>query len=172
MSKTLSHSTSTLDHFQTSGLRPSDYIGVSGWYGVWYRFSSLSRIVHSYIWRSQRNRWMAVPFEQWGFISVSHLLWQGPVTLTPIAKHLAVELSPLFLRIRSLATGIRTHLRFESRWRLTKKRNTKYWKMFLKLLTITVDPNGKKCRFKTWENRNREDDRNTLPIREQRCYYL
>ena len=148
MAKNLSHSTSTLDHFQTSGLRPSDYIGVSGWYGVWYRFSSLSRIVHSYIWRSQRNRWMAVPFEQLGFISVSHLLWQGPVTLTPIAKHLAVELSSLFLRIRSLATGIRTHLRFESCWRLTKRRNTKYWKMFLKLLTITVDPNGKKCRFK------------------------
>ena len=45
--------------------------------------------------------------EQWGFLSVPHLLWhgasvynghlRGPVTLTPIAERLAVELSlPVF----------------------------------------------------------------------------
>ena len=45
--------------------------------------------------------------EQWGFFSMPHLLWHGtfvcndhlrePVTLTPIAEHLAVELSlPIF----------------------------------------------------------------------------
>ena len=60
------------------------------------------------IWRSHHCRWRAANFdlwaiEQWGFFSVSHLLWQGafiyndhlrgPVTLTPIAGCLARELS-------------------------------------------------------------------------------
>ena len=46
--------------------------------------------------------------EQWGFFSVPHLLWhvasiynghiRGPVTLTPIAERLVVELSLLVCR--------------------------------------------------------------------------
>ena len=50
---------------------------------------------------------MHMAIEQWGFISVPHLLWhgasvynghlRGPMTLTPIAERLAVELSlPVF----------------------------------------------------------------------------
>ena len=56
--------------------------------------------------------------EQWGFFSVSHLLWygasfynghlRGPVTLTPIAERLPVELSLLVLWLRSVADGIWT----------------------------------------------------------------
>ena len=53
--------------------------------------------------------------EQWGYFNDSHLLWhgptlynghlRGPVTLTPVAVCMAVELS---LPIRSVATGDRT----------------------------------------------------------------
>ena len=70
----------------------------------------------SLIWRRPHCRWRAANFdlcsvlmaiEQWGFFSVSHLLWhgpslynghlQGPVTLTPVAERLAVVLSlPVF----------------------------------------------------------------------------
>ena len=62
----------------------------------------------SLIWR--RYRWRAAAFDLcslWGFFSVPHLLWhgasvydghlRGPVTLTPVAERLAVELSkPVF----------------------------------------------------------------------------
>ena len=70
----------------------------------------------SLIWRSHHFQWRAAKFylcsalsiEQWGFFSVPHLLWhgssiykgnlQGPVTLTSVAEHLAVELSlPVFM---------------------------------------------------------------------------
>ena len=51
-------------------------------------------------------------FEQWCFFSVPHLMWhgtsvyQGPVTLSPIAEHLAVKLS---LHVfTTVAAGIRT----------------------------------------------------------------
>ena len=66
----------------------------------------------SLIWRRHHCRWRAANFdlcstlmaiEQWGFFSVSHLLWhgasvyndylQGPVTLTPVAERSALELS-------------------------------------------------------------------------------
>ena len=66
----------------------------------------------SLIWRRHHDRWRAANFglcpalvaiEQWGFFSVPHLLWhwisvynghlQEPVTLTPIAERLTVELS-------------------------------------------------------------------------------
>ena len=73
----------------------------------------------SLIWRRHHYRWRVSNFylssalmaiEQWGFFSVLHLLWHGssaykvynghlrrPVTLTPIAERLAVELSlPVF----------------------------------------------------------------------------
>ena len=70
----------------------------------------------SLIWRPHHYRWRASNFdlcsalmaiEQWGFLSVPHLLWHGTfvydghlrghVTLTHIAEHLAVELSlPIF----------------------------------------------------------------------------
>ena len=68
------------------------------------------------IWRRHHYRWRAENFdlcsalvviEQWGFFNVPRLLWheapvynghfRGPVTLTPFAEHLAVELSlPVF----------------------------------------------------------------------------
>ena len=66
----------------------------------------------SLIWRRHHNRRRATNFylysalmavEHWGFLNLSHLMWQGPtfhnfhlwgaVTLTPIAKRLAVDLS-------------------------------------------------------------------------------
>ena len=70
----------------------------------------------SLIWRSQHCRWSAVNvdlcsaflvIEQWGFLYATHLLWheptlfnchlRGPVTHTPVAERLAVELSlPVF----------------------------------------------------------------------------
>ena len=82
----------------------------------------------SLIWRRHHYRWRAANFdlcsalmaiEQWGFLSVPHLLWhgafiyighlRGPVTLTHVAERLAVELSLyLFLRHRSVTAGIRT----------------------------------------------------------------
>ena len=70
----------------------------------------------SLIWRRHHCRWKAANFdlcsalmviEGWGFFFVSHLLWhwasvynahlRGPVTLTPIAECLALELPvPVF----------------------------------------------------------------------------
>ena len=59
-------------------------------------------------WRPHHYRCSSlIAIEQWGFFSVPHLLWHGtsvynghlggPVTLTPIAKRLVVELSlPVF----------------------------------------------------------------------------
>ena len=80
----------------------------------------------SLIWRRHHCRRRAANFdlcsalmviEQWGFFSVPHLLWhgasvnnghlRGPVTLTPIAERLAVELS-----LPVLTTGL-SRLRFE-----------------------------------------------------------
>ena len=74
----------------------------------------------SLIWRRHHCRWRAANFdlcsalmaiEQWGFFSFPHLLWhgafvhyghhRGPMTLTPIADRLTVELSYLFVRLRS-----------------------------------------------------------------------
>ena len=65
----------------------------------------------SLIWRHHHNRWWAANIdlysefmanEQWAFFSMPHLLWQGtfiyngniwgPVTLTPVAECLAVEM--------------------------------------------------------------------------------
>ena len=64
------------------------------------------------VWRRHQYRWRATNFypysalmaiEHWGFFSVLHLVWhgptlsnghlRGPVTLTPVAERLAVELS-------------------------------------------------------------------------------
>ena len=66
----------------------------------------------SFIWRCHHYRWRVTIFglysalmaiEQWGFLSVPHLLWHGPtlynghlwgsLTLTPVAERLAVKLS-------------------------------------------------------------------------------
>ena len=66
---------------------------------------SLKRRRHHYRWRAANLALVAT--EQWGFFGVPYLLWHGtsvyngnlwgPVTLTPFAKHLAVELSlPVF----------------------------------------------------------------------------
>ena len=82
----------------------------------------------SIIWRRKLCLWRASNFdlfypfmtiEQWGLFSLLHLLWhgtsvynghlRGPVTRTPIALRLAVELSlSVFLWLRSVAAGIRT----------------------------------------------------------------
>ena len=86
-------------------------------------FLSFSRTTHSF--GNVTYRWKAsnldlcsalMSIEQWGFFSVPHLLWhvasvynghlRGPVTLALIAERLAVELSYMFLRLRS--AGIRT----------------------------------------------------------------
>ena len=80
----------------------------------------------SLIWRRHHCLWRAAnidlcsvltAIEQWGFFSVPHLMWhgasvynghlRGPVTLTPIAERLAVELS-----LPVLTTGL-SRLRFE-----------------------------------------------------------
>ena len=79
------------------------------------------------IWRRIHCRWKAanialysvlLAIKQWGFFSVPHLLWHeasihndhhwGPITLTPNAERLAVDLSRPVLWLRSLAAGIRT----------------------------------------------------------------
>ena len=81
----------------------------------------------SLVLRRQHCRWRAANFdlwsapmatEQWGFFSVPHLLWhgaslykghqRGPVTLTPNAESLTVELSLTVLKDLSVAVGIRT----------------------------------------------------------------
>ena len=56
--------------------------------------------------------------EQWGFLSVPHLLWhgawiynshlRGPVILTPATERLAVELLLPVFRFRFVTAGIRT----------------------------------------------------------------
>ena len=62
-----------------------------------------------------RHSWL---IEQWGFLSVQHLLWhgasvnnghlRGPVTLTPIVERLAVKQSLPVLWLSSVAAGIQT----------------------------------------------------------------
>ena len=78
-----------------------------------YHFGFIVRFDNfSPIWRCHHHRWRAADFnlysalvaiEQWGFFSLPHPLWhgasvynghfRGPVTLTPIAERIAVELS-------------------------------------------------------------------------------
>ena len=82
-----------------------------------FLFVCLFRVIRptlefSVIWKRHHCQWRAANYdlcsalmaiEQWGFFSVSHLLWhgasvynghlRGPVTLTPFAERLAVELS-------------------------------------------------------------------------------
>ena len=91
---------------------------------VW-SFSSHSRIVHTFaditivgeglhILTYARHLW---PLSS-EFFSVPHLLWHGasvynghlrrPVALIPNAERLAVELSIIVLRVRSVAAGIRS----------------------------------------------------------------
>ena len=77
----------------------------------------------SLIWRRHHYRWRAANFDlcsalakQWGFFSVPQILWHGasvynghlqlPVTLTPVAERLAVELSrPVFTILTLLPTA-------------------------------------------------------------------
>ena len=92
------------------------------WFWLWFfvpleNFSFKWRL---YWWRAANvdlcSALMALG--QWGFFSVPHLLWhgasvynghlRGPVTLTPIAERLVVELCLPFYRLRSVATGDRT----------------------------------------------------------------
>ena len=79
----------------------------------------------THIWRRHHYRWRAANFdlcsalmaiEQWGFLSVPHLLWygtsvydghlraRGPMTPKSLAERLAVELWLPFLRLRSMVT--------------------------------------------------------------------
>ena len=70
--------------------------------------------------------------EQWCFFSVPHLLWlgasvynghlRGPVTLTPIAKRITVEVSQPGLRLRFVAGGIYKYINVAS----TRVLNHKY----------------------------------------------
>ena len=100
-------------------LRLSEWLVSEFFYKICF-FVCLELIVplenFSLIWRRHHCRWRAANFdlcsalmaiEQWGFFNVPHLLWhgptlyngylRGPVTLTPIAERLAVELSlPVF----------------------------------------------------------------------------
>ena len=84
---------------------------------VWTASGRLGVLIPlSLIWRRHHDRWSAANFdlcsaliaiERWGFFSIPHLLWhgasvynghlRGPVTLTPFAELLAVELPlPVF----------------------------------------------------------------------------
>ena len=99
--------------------RCGHYVSVCGWFNnsssLFFKLEFFVPIENiSLIWRRQPCLWRAANFdlcsalmtiEQWRFFSVTHLLWHGasdynghlqwPVTLTPIAERLAVELSPL-----------------------------------------------------------------------------
>ena len=95
-------------------LHPKMICAKYGWFVCLGVFVPLENF--SVIWRRHHCRWRAANFdlcsahmaiEQWGFFRVPHLLWhgasvynghlRGPVTLTPIAERLAVELSlPVF----------------------------------------------------------------------------
>ena len=80
---------------------------------IWRRYHYRLRASNMYLCSSIK----CMAFEQWGFFDVSHLFWHwasvysgnlwGPVTLAPISKCLAVELSLSFLLLIGLA-GIRT----------------------------------------------------------------
>ena len=81
----------------------------------------------SLIWKCHHCRWWATSFdlwsalmviEQWGFFSVTHVLWHGESVYTMVCKdswhsHLLLSVWQwschyLFLRLRSVAAGIRT----------------------------------------------------------------
>ena len=81
-------------------------------FGVYQPTREFFTLEFSLKWRCHHYQWRAANFDlcsalmsfrQWGFFSVSHLLWhgisvynghlRGPVTLTPIPESLAVELS-------------------------------------------------------------------------------
>ena len=81
---------------------------------------SLTQRPHHNQGKASLNLYSALmAIEQWGFFGVPHLLWHGPtlykdhlwrpVTLTPVAKHLALELSlTVFWRLKSVPNGDRT----------------------------------------------------------------
>ena len=86
----------------------------------------------SLIWRRHHCRWRAANFdlcsalmalEQWGFLSMPHLLWYGPtvynghlwgpVTLTYLQSVWQWSCHYLFLRLRSVVNGYRSLYAFE-----------------------------------------------------------
>ena len=81
---------------------------------------SLIWICHHYQWRATYYDlcWALIAIEQWGFFRVPHLLWhgasvytghlQGPLTLVPITERSQWSFHYLFLRLTSVAAGIRT----------------------------------------------------------------
>ena len=87
-----------------------------------------TREFFTHIWRSHHYRWKTENFdlcsalmviEQWEFLSVPHLLWHGNpfimvISEDPWHSHLYPSVWQwcchyLFLRLRSVAAGIRTH---------------------------------------------------------------
>ena len=84
--------------------------------------SHLKIFHHHYWWRVSDFNLLPqsehMDIEQWGFFYMPHLLWHGtsvynvhiwgPVTLTPVAKWLAVDLSLPVLRLRSVVARIWT----------------------------------------------------------------
>ena len=64
-------------------------------------------------WRTANYLWHTWPLSSEGSLTFhtccdTGLLLRGPVTITPVAERLAVELSLHFSRLRSVATGNRT----------------------------------------------------------------
>ena len=124
----------TSNHFSRDWYAINRYIGFrrheSLYYLIFCLFVSLGFIVplenFSLIRRRHHCRWRAANFDlcsalmaikEWGFFSVPHLLWhgasvyndhlRGPVTLTPIAELVAVELSlPVFYDLGLPRLGI------------------------------------------------------------------
>ena len=88
---------------------------------------------------------------QWGFFSVPHLLWheasfydghlRGPVTLTPNAERWQWSCHYLYVRLRSVAVGIRTPTRPLAGRTLLPTAPTPrpccYWKYALLTLTLS-----------------------------------
>ena len=102
----------------------------------------------SLIWRRRHCRWRAANFNlysalivivKWGIFSVSHLLWQGassyhrhlqwPVTFTPIAERLPVDLSlsefehPTFHLWGERANQLRHHSEHKYNWKTQTNSN-------------------------------------------------
>ena len=111
------------------------------------------------IWRRRHCRWRTANFDlcsalmaivQWGFFSVPHLLWheasfydghlRGPVTLTPNAERWQWNCHYLYVRLRSVAVGIRTPTRPLAGRTLLPTAPTPrpccYWKKALLTLTL------------------------------------
>ena len=98
------------------------------------------------IWWRHHYRWRASNFDLYSaLMALEHLLWHGltlyngdldlrrPVTLTPVAEHLAVKLSlPVFKRLGFVLTEDRTPISH------TRGERSTTWKFFIKKTEITL----------------------------------